>query len=147
VKTLDPISREYFDIRLFAVMARASVLAQDDLLGEIFWNAMMTLGSEYPCNGQKAIDEGDAFVHKIIEFYKISRLKPFPETAEIAMVARSLLSLEAQDADLSGLRTLGERKMAEGTEGVTQEGIDELDTLVRTRLDRYKEVPRLDKWL
>lgn len=138
---LDPNSRDYFDIRLFSLMTTAAIAAKDSVLVEIFRNATMSLGSQYPCSCRAAIDEGKAFVDKLIHIYKLNEVTS--DQDDIADFARTIISEKAHNADFSGLRMMAKKRLEAGEEGVTQKGINELDNFISSHLGNYKNYPQV----
>lgn len=142
---LNPNSREYFDIRLYSVMAHAARVAGDDFLSEVFDSLIYTQGREYQCGGQLAIKDGDKHVQEIIDFCMVRNF--MMEDRHIQQYAMWILAEHAQNSDFSGILKLQKRQLEKGVEGATQEGIENCNKLIFDALEKYKDSPTIGNFL
>ena len=135
---IDPTSTEYSDIKLYSIVAHACKEAGDRKLGEIFYYLMHNVGSTYECNGQQAIDEGEKYVSDYIDMC-VNR-NGLMEKRHLQQYPIGLLTECAQNGDFSNIIVYQNKQLKEGRAGVTQEGINKLNSHIFKLLDIYKNI-------
>ena len=138
---LDPNSREYFDIRLFALIAFASEYANDEMLHTIFNTLTISVGQDFPCHGIEAIKEAKAGVDNMINACVTKNFLAEPK--HIQQYATYILAEFVQTADFSGILRHQQKQLTINHGGITQEGINMANKLIMEHLDKYKKVTKV----
>lgn len=138
---LDPNSREYFDIRLFALIAFASEYASDEMLHTIFNTLTISVSQDFPCHGIEAIKEAKAGVDNMINACVTKNFLAEPK--HIQQYATYIIAEFVQTADFSGILRHQQKQLTINPGGITQEGINMANKLIMEHLEKYKKVTKI----
>lgn len=142
---LDQDSRDYFDIRMFALIAFASEYANDEMLHTIFNTLTISVSQEFPCHGIEAIKEAKAGVDNIINACVTKNFLAEPK--HIQLYATYILAEFVQTFDFSGILRHQQKQLTNDPGGITQEGINMANKLIMEHLGKYKNVTRVTEIL
>lgn len=139
---LDVKSRDYYDIKLYSIMAHAAKDGEQDNVARIFYSLMTMHGSEYKCKGQEPINEGKKFVDRIVkEFKKQFEHNLFPvNKGQIQLVCNGILAECVNNSDFSNIIELQKRNPNDG-----QDAVETANAMILDLLEQCKKFEPISK--